>query len=193
MGHALTSTTEKRCITVLAVGNPILHDDGTGQAILASLQNQPQDCWQPKSQDHRSPGSMSAPSQHPHYPDVHFIDGGISGMELLPIIQDASHLLILDAIAGSQPGTVVSLEGDQIPRLRRAKLSPHQVGLLDLLSAARLIGGEPQQVAAVGIVPDRLDPGVGLSNPVRSALPDATDEARRILQGWLSATPHQYV
>ena len=117
-------------ITVLGIGNPIMSDDGVGLEILEQLRA--------------------------HYTDqqhLEFVDGGTSGMELLPTIQDAESLLVLDALAPtahSNPGDVVTLIGDQIPRLLNSKLSPHQVGLLDLLSAARLLGTEPRRVAVVG-------------------------------------------
>ena len=36
------------------------------------------------------------------------VDGGVLGLDLLPMIEECSHLLVLDAVnAGSAPGTVV--------------------------------------------------------------------------------------
>jgi len=115
---------------------------------------------------------------------VEYVDGGTGGLELLPVVQDASRLLVLDAVAGGAPGTVVRLDGDQLPRLLSAKLSPHQVGLLDVLAAARMLGREPAQVCVVGIVPESVDVRVGLSDTVTAAVPEATDLACGVLDEW---------
>ncbi|APT84022.1 hydrogenase maturation protease [Corynebacterium aquilae] len=120
-----------------------------------------------------------------HLP-ITFVDGGTSGMDLLPVIQDAQHLLILDAVAGpGSAGNVVELHGDQIPRLLNTSLSPHQVGLLDLLAAARLLGHEPTSVAVVGIVAHECELGVGLSDPVARSVGEAATRAEAIVRGWL--------
>lgn len=177
-------------ITVLAVGNPILHDDGAGQAILAALQGQPADTWMPRSAataphlPTAEGGLLPDKPQEALPPGVRCVDGGISGMELIPLIEDCTHLLLLDAIAGAHPGELVVLDGDQLPRLREASLSPHQVGLLDVLSSARLLGVEPQKIAAVGIVPKRVDPGVGLSSCVAARVSEAANQARQIVWEW---------
>ncbi|PRQ10982.1 hydrogenase maturation protease [Corynebacterium sp. 13CS0277] len=119
---------------------------------------------------------------------VEFHDGGTAGMELLPLIQDADCLLLLDAVRGpGDPGTVVELHGDQIPRLLNTSLSPHQVGLLDLLAAARLLGHEPRSVAVVGIVAESCELGVGLSAPVARSIDEAARRAAGILRSWQDA------
>jgi len=150
-------------ITVLGVGNPIMGDDGVGLELLAALRA-------------ARPG-----------PGIDYVDGGTGGMELVPVVQDATRLLILDAVAGDTPGQVVRLDGDQIPRLLATKLSPHQVGLLDVFAAARLLGREPSQVAVVGIVPESVDLRVGLSDVVAGAVAEAARLAATVVDEWLAA------
>jgi len=149
-------------VTVLGVGNPIMGDDGVGLELLAAVR-------------------AARPS-----PSVEFVDGGTGGMELLPVVQTASHLLILDAVAGDNPGTVVRLDGDQIPRLLAAKLSPHQMGLLDVFAAARLLGREPGIVAVVGVVPAAVEVRLGLTPAVAAGLDEATAVACAVLDDWLA-------
>ncbi len=152
-------------VTVLGIGNPIMGDDGIGLAILDGVRAELAD------------------------PRVQSVDGGTSGMELLPVIEDAPRLLVLDAVAGGEPpGTVLHLDGDQLPRLLAAKLSPHQVGLLDLLAAARLLGTEPEQVDVVGIVPASVDLRVALSDQVEEAVPEAVRVAHCVLDSMLAAS-----
>ncbi|AHI22493.1 hydrogenase 2 maturation protease [Corynebacterium vitaeruminis DSM 20294] len=150
-------------ITVIGIGNPIMTDDGVGLAVLAKLV------------DAKVPG-------------VKYIDGGTSGMEILPDIQDATRLLVLDGIKDPDepPGTVLVLEGDQLPRLRKSALSPHQVGLLDLLSTARLLGSEPEEVVVVGVVAQDVELHVGMTEKVAAAVPVAVDKAKKVLASWTS-------
>ena len=169
-------------ITVLGVGNPIMGDDGTGLELLASLEKACRDV-------------MYAPDGSPvprTVNDIEFVDGGTGGMELLPVVQDADRLLVLDAVAGRTPGQVMVLSGDQIPRLLATKLSPHQVGLLDIFAAARLLGREPGTVMVVGIVPELVDLQLGLTPVVSQALPEATARAVEVITDWLADNSKDY-
>lgn len=167
-GPRAGSPTRLAPITVLAVGNTIMGDDGVGPAVLAAL--------------------SAARAEDPR---VLLVDGGTLGMSLLPVIQDARRLLVLDAVdVPGDPGDVVLLAGDQLPRLLSAKLSPHQVGLLDILTCARLLGSEPERVAVVGIVPGSVDLALDLSAPVAAALQQAAATASAVIDGWLVEVDH---
>lgn len=158
--HPAAGALERSTTTVLGIGNPLMGDDGVGMALLEQL--------------------MSVDLER----QVEFVDGGTIGMSLLPLVLDAQCLLILDAVAGPTPGTVIHLSGDQLPRLLRIKLSPHQAGLLDVLAGARLLGAEPSRIAVVGVVPAFVDLHLGLSKQVEAALPHALQLARRVLAEW---------
>lgn len=147
--------------TVLGIGNPLMGDDGVGIALLEELMALDPD------------------------PRIEYVDGGTIGLSLLPLVLDAQSLLVLDAVAAPVPGTVVHLSGDQLPRLLQMKLSPHQVGLLDVLASARLLGCEPARIAVVGIAPKLVDMRLGLSPDVRAAVPEALALVRDVLRGWL--------
>ncbi|PKQ31444.1 MAG: hydrogenase maturation protease [Actinobacteria bacterium HGW-Actinobacteria-2] len=150
-------------ITVLGVGNLIMGDDSIGLVLLERLQESLDD------------------------PRIAFVDGATGGMELLPVVQEATRLLILDAVAGPVPGTVVTIDGDQVPRLLATKLSPHQVGLLDLFAAARMLGTEPSEVTVVGIVPGHVDLTLNRTEAVTGALDEAVERATAVLTDWLAA------
>ena len=187
-------------VTVLGIGNPIMGDDGTGLAVMERLKvklggGNPADVdatadeisWQPTAKKGGA-DAVSAPGLAE--PDIvggiGFVNGGTSGLELLEVIGGADKLLVLDAVTGpGKPGDVVVLRGDQVPRLLKSKLSPHQVGLLDLLASAQLIGQSPNEVAVVGIVALAAELGVGLSAPVTASLLDATDRAAEVISGWM--------
>ena len=154
-----------RTLTVLGIGNTIMGDDGVGLAIFERLRE-------------------LRPDER-----LTYIAGGTSGMELIPDVQDASRLLILDGIAPSDarvPGEVLRIDGDQVPRLLASKLSPHQVGMLDVLAAARLLGTEPDEVVVVGVVPVDVDLRLGLSPEVADGVEPAAQLAASVVDEWLS-------
>lgn len=139
-------------VLVLGVGNLLLSDEGVGVRALEEIQQQ-----------------LEIPA------GVEFLDGGTSGMELLGYIQGRDALIILDAVTCNEPpGTVIRLEGDQVPALFRKKISPHQLGISDLIAAARLTDSLPGKVVLFGIQPEHLDTGLQLSGQVAAALDELT-------------------
>jgi hydrogenase maturation protease len=150
-------------ILVLGLGNPVMADDGVGIAALERLR-----------------AGYLLPRE------VQLADGGTWGMRLLPMLQDHSRVLFLDAIdAGKPPGTLVRLDGDAIPRgIGVGKLSPHQVDLQDVLAAAALLGRAPSQMVALGIQPERVEMWVGLSPVVEVEVDTLVAAAVECLAAW---------
>jgi hydrogenase maturation protease len=149
-------------IVLLAVGNPLMGDDGLGLALL----------------DRLAQGG-------PWPPGTALLDGGTWGMNLLPVIEEATHLVLLDAVrTGAEPGTVVVLGRDELPRALAHKLSPHQIDLKEVLALAELRGTLPAHLAAVGVEPERVDWGTELSVPVAARLDEAVAAVRRTLENW---------
>jgi hydrogenase maturation protease len=133
---------------VIGLGNPIMGDDGLGLAALERLR----DGW-------------DIPA------GVELVDGGTWGMNLLPVIEDAARLLLIDAIEiGAAPGTEVVLPRERLPRYLATKISPHQVDLCDVLALAELRGTLPEHTAAVGLQPERVEMSTELSDVVRERL-----------------------
>jgi hydrogenase maturation protease len=146
---------------VLGLGNVLLGDEGLGVWVAESLRRR-----------------FEFPSS------VTILDGGTLGLDLLPRLDGVDRLLMIDAVrSGGVPGDLVRLEGDAVGRALDIKISPHQVGVQELLAAARLTGREPSLVALCGMEPERLEPGTGFSPRVREGLPRlqarVLDELRR--------------
>jgi hydrogenase maturation protease len=126
---------------VIGCGNPLMGDDGVGLAALARLQRD----WD-------------------FAPAPEFVDGGTWGMNLLPVIESADRVVLLDAIdVGAEPGTVVVLERAELPKLLEIKVSPHQIGLREVLALAELRGSLPADTMAIGLQPDVVALGTELS------------------------------
>jgi hydrogenase maturation protease len=147
---------------VLGLGNILLGDEGIGVWVVESLGRE-----------------FGFP------PEVATLEGGTLGLDLLPRLDGVERLLLVDAVKlGREPGEIVRLEGDAVPAALDVKISPHQVGVQDLLAAARLMGREPSRVVLWGMEPERLDPGTGFSPRVAEALPRLREGVLDELRLW---------
>jgi hydrogenase maturation protease len=147
---------------VIGLGNPLLGDDGIGLAALQRLRAE----W-------------SLPDS------VELVDGGIWGMRLLPDIEDADRLVLVDAIdIGGVPGTLQVLEREEIPRYLETKLSPHQVDLRDVLALADLRGTLPQETVAIGLQPAAVEWSEAMSREVCAGLDALVEAVVRRLEDW---------
>ena len=150
---------------VIGLGNPLMGDDGIGLALLARLT----EGWEVE-------------------PAATLVDGGTWGMNLLPTIEDAGRLILLDAInVGAAPGTVVELARHQIPRFLATKISPHQVDLRDVLAVAELRRTLPEDTIAIGLQPAV----VALSELLTPVVQDRVDEAVAAVVGALELRGHR--
>ncbi len=103
--------------------------------------------------------------------NVELIDGGTSGFDLLPVIEDAEHLIVIDALrCDREPGTVVVLRDEEVPAFFQTKLSPHQVGLADVLAMLSFKGTAPASVTLLGVVPGEMALGMELSPVVSHSM-----------------------
>jgi hydrogenase maturation protease len=154
---------------VIGLGSPLMGDDGLGLLALEMLRR-----------------------DRAFDPPPLLVDGGTWGMNLLPVIEGAERLLLVDAIrAGARPGEVVVIERQALPRGLGIKLSPHQIDLQEVLALAELRGTLPREAVAIGLEPERVELGVGVSRAVEDGL-DALLErivARLLAWGHTLATP----
>ena len=146
---------------VIGLGNPLMGDDGVGLAVLARLS----DGWD--------------------LPDVELVDGGTWGLSLVPVIEDAERLLLVDAIAAHrEPGTIIRLSRASLPIYLSRKLSPHQVDMRDALAVVELRGLMPNEIIAIGVQPDVVELGVELSAPVAAQLDALVRAVVKQLEDW---------
>ena len=149
-------------LLVLGLGNVLCGDDGLGAVAVHLLERR-----------YVSP------------PGVLVLDGGTLGLSLLPLLEQARDAILVDAIrAPGAPGSFVRIEGDDVAPAVAARLSVHQVGVLDLLDAARWRDCYPERLILLGLVPQSFELGVGRTPAVEAALPGlvqrVVEEARAL-------------
>ena len=118
---------------------------------------------------------------------VTILDGGTQGLYLVNTVAEADYLLVFDAIDyGLEPGTLKLVENDEVPKFTGAKkMSLHQTGFQEVLSAADFMGSYPKRLALIGCQPlDLEDWGGPLTAPVAAAMPSAIEAAVDVLARW---------
>ncbi|MGL9622907.1 HyaD/HybD family hydrogenase maturation endopeptidase [Bradyrhizobium sp. U531] len=119
--------------------------------------------------------------------NVTILDGGTQGLYLVNYLEEADRLIVFDAIDyGLEPGQLKLVRDDEVPRFTGAKkMSLHQTGFQEVISAADLLGRCPHHLALIGCQPlDLEDWGGPLTPPVRDQIVPAIDLACGILAAW---------
>ncbi|WP_316227410.1 HyaD/HybD family hydrogenase maturation endopeptidase [Bradyrhizobium sp. SZCCHNR1047] len=151
-------------ILVLGIGNILWADEGFGVRVVEEF--------------HRR---FTVPD------NVTILDGGTQGLYLVNYVEEADGLIVFDAIDyGLVPGELKLVRDDEVPRFTGAKkMSLHQTGFQEVLSAADLLGRYPQRLALIGCQPlDLEDWGGPLTAPVRAQIAPAIDLACALLAEW---------
>ncbi len=148
---------------VLGIGNTLLADEGLGVHLLNYMRE--------------------------HYadlPGVSYLDGGTLSFTLAPEIEDCDNLIVLDAAQLNEvPGTIkLFLDTDMDRFVGQGKRSVHEVGLVDLMSIARLQGGLPDKRALLGIQPAEIGWAERPSEIVSRVIPEAAEQVVKLLYNW---------
>lgn len=147
---------------ILGLGNILLGDEGVGVRVVERL---------------------STLYQFPEGTQV--LDGGTLALDLLPYVEDADRLVVIDAVdMRAESGTVVRITDDEVPVFLSVKVSPHQMGLADILSAARLRGLSPGELVLWGVQPGVIDTTLDLSPSVAAQVDVLVDGVLADLSRW---------
>lgn len=152
-------------ILVLGLGNTLLSDDGVGVHVVEALR--------PELADRD---------------DIELSDGGTLGLALLPDVENAKALILVDAAEiGGKAGDVCCFEGAAMDRqLTGKKRIAHEVAAADLLDAAALTGRKPDRRALVAVQPQSLQWGLEPTPAVQASIPAACAAIRALIDRWQS-------
>lgn len=129
-------------IAVLGIGNVLIGDDAFGPYVVNSF--------------------AAAFDVHP---DVHVLDVGTPGLDLVPHLAGYDTVIIVDTVrSNGEPGDMRFYDkADVLKHAPRPRLNPHDPGLKDTLLMLDLIGSGPSEVVLIGVVPSEVKTGTGLS------------------------------
>jgi hydrogenase maturation protease len=150
-------------VTVFGLGNILMRDDALGSYAIRALEAE----WE-------------------FPPEVQVLDAGTPGLELSTILEDCGAIVVVDTVrAQGEPGEVRLYRREELLKHPPAqRITPHDPGLKETLLTLELLGESPPDVLVVGVIPDRVDYGVGLTDAVRDAVPRAigaiVEEVRRL-------------
>lgn len=150
-------------ILVLGLGNTLLSDDGVGVHIVEALR-----------------------LEYGGRAGIDLRDGGTLGLALLPDVEAADALILVDAAeVGGPAGDVRLFEGADLDRqLSGKKRTAHEVAAADLLDAATLTGCRPERRALVAVQPASTEWGLAPTSAVQAAIPAACARVRSLIERW---------
>lgn len=149
---------------VLGIGNILLSDEGFGVHAMRAL------------------SARVGVRQ-----GVDFVDGGTLSFTLAAYIAEADSFLVFDAAElGAAPGTLKTFEGEDFDAFLNGtrKRTVHEVGLLDLVSIARLEDRLPARRMLVAAQAAEIGWGEALTPTLQDALPRAVAEGLSALHRW---------
>ncbi|WP_035099601.1 HyaD/HybD family hydrogenase maturation endopeptidase [Aneurinibacillus terranovensis] len=149
-------------VTVLGIGNILYQDEGVGVHAVEAFRK-----------------------KHPERPGLTIEDGGTEGMKLLPIVEQSTHLIIVDAVVSSkEAGTVICLEKDRIPYFGGMRMSQHQQSFQEVLFLADIRGHLPDYIYFIGVVPKQVEWGLELTPAVTCRIPVILEHIESCLKRW---------
>ena len=153
-------------VLILGLGNILLGDDGLGPALIEQMS-------QEQDEDRLSDR-------------IEFLDGGTQGLALLGHLSGREAIIIVDALAmGAPPGTTKLLNFTEVFQMGASHANTsHEGNAGELLAVAKVLDELPDRVFIVGVEPESIATGYGLSESVRKALPIAASRVRDLLAEW---------
>jgi hydrogenase maturation protease len=129
-------------ILIFGAGNLLLSDEGFGVHFVNYLQD-----------------------NYVFPEDVELYDGGTLGIMVTHMLEDADHVYLVDVIdAKGEPGDIYRYEKDDFMLGKLPiKMSPHQIGIQEVLSLSEIRDRCPEKISLFGVIPSSYEAGVELS------------------------------
>lgn len=140
---------------IFGAGNLLLSDEGFGVHFIKYLEE-----------------------QYRFDDDVELYDGGTLGIMVTHLLEEADRVYLIDVIeiAGGKPGHVYRYEKEALLLGRLPiKMSPHQIGIQEVLTLSDLRGRTPEKVSLLGVVPASYASAVELSPLLAAKLPELAE------------------
>ncbi len=136
---------DKKKIGILGIGNLIVGDEGFGVHAVRYLE------------------------ENYEFPDsVLIIDGGTAGIYMSPFLEECDPVLVIDVVdIDAEPGSMHYYSNEDVKAGKiSTRMSPHQLGLLEILEICKLRDAAPETLEFYCVVPKDLITSTELSDVV---------------------------
>ena len=132
---------------IIGIGNVLEKDDGLGVYASTYLQK-----------------------NYTFTPNIQIINGGVEGIHLLNILEEANHLVILDSLElNDKPTSIYAIPAQEISGYGLNNGGAHEIGIIQCMDMMELQGKEVPQAIVIGIVPAEVTFEFGLSQELTEA------------------------
>jgi hydrogenase maturation protease len=147
-------TENAKKIGILGVGNLIVGDEGFGVHAVRYLE-----------ENYRFPDN------------VEIKDGGTAGIYMSPFLEECDPVFVIDVVdIDAEPGSMHYYSNDDVKAGKLStRMSPHQLGLLEVLEICKLRDAAPEKVEFYCVVPKTLDTTTELSDVVAPRVKEIAD------------------
>lgn len=140
-------------VLIFGAGNLLMSDEGFGVHFIRHLE-----------------------TRYIFSPDVELFDAGTLGIMATHKIEEAERVYIIDTVtaeAQGSPGQCFRYEKEDFMLHRLpVKLSPHQIGIQEMLMISELRGCCPRAITLFGVVPASIELGDSLTAALQTSLGD---------------------
>ncbi len=145
---------DNKKIGILGIGNLIVGDEGFGVHAIRYLE------------------------EHYEFPDnVEIKDGGTAGIYMSPFLEECDPVLVIDVVdIDAEPGSMHYYSSDDVKAGKiSTRMSPHQLGLLEILEICKLRDAAPEILEFYCVVPHKLETSTELSEVVAPRVKEISD------------------
>ncbi len=133
---------------ILGIGNLLISDEGFGVHVVEFLE------------------------EHYSFPEsVTVLDGGTAGIYMAPFLEEHDPIFVVDVVNldNAAPGNLYTFSAEDARNgSMQTRMSPHQLGILEILDICKLRGIQPECVEFYCVVPESLATGIEMSDVVAS-------------------------
>ena len=153
----------KKNAGILGIGNMLLSDESFGIHVVEYLET------------------------HYNFPDsVTLMDGGTAGIFMAPFLEEHDPIFVVDVVnlKDTVPGSLYSFSAaDTKNSSIQTRMSPHQLGILEMLDICKFRGVEPEIVEFFCVIPESVEMGLALSDVVAPQVAKISEKLVERLQG----------
>jgi len=145
---------------ILGVGNILEKDDGIAIFATAYLEK-----------------------NYTFEPSIYIKNGGVDGINLLNFFTEHKNILILDAMElDDEAGAIYHIPSHELTGYGVNSGGAHEIGVIECLDILELMGKELPNSSILGIVPQSVEIGIGLTQTLEEKFTSYIDTVLSILQ-----------